>query len=268
VKNKSSVRFLTFLLIGAFGCGCRSGGSELKSVSIHAPAGNTRPDSIPKVDLNYLLGKFNPAQHPDFVNVGNPYAEKPDMMLRKEAFEAFQKMYEAAKTDGVMLRIISSTRTFGQQKAIWEEKWTRFAKEAPGAEQRALKILEYSAMPGASRHHWGTDVDLNDLNNPSFQPGGKFEKVYEWLTAHAAEYGFCQPYTAKDVNRPNGYNEERWHWSYTPLSIPFLDQYLQTVTDELLTGFTGCETAANIRVVEHYAAGINQECAGLKDPKK
>jgi LAS superfamily LD-carboxypeptidase LdcB len=182
------------------------------------------------------------------------------MYLRKETFEAFQKMFEAAQKDKISLKIISATRNFQQQKQIWEGKWTRFAKEAPGAEQRALKILEYSAMPGTSRHHWGTDVDLNDLNNPAFKTGGKYAETYEWLVKNAHLYGFCQPYTAKGPERPSGYEEERWHWSYMPLSGDFLTQYLQTIQNEMITGFKGSETALKIGAVEHYAAGINKSC--------
>jgi len=215
------------------------------------------PSQLQPVDNNYLLGKFNPASRADFIAIGKPQADKPGMMLRKEAADAFKKMWEAARKERVSLKIISSTRTFAQQKSIWEGKWSRLAAEAPDPETRARKILEYSAMPGTSRHHWGTDIDLNDLNNPTFERGGKHEKVYQWLVAHANEYGFCQPYTA---GRPHGYKEEKWHWSYAPLSKPLLEQYKANVTDLLLTGFQGATTAAKIQVVQHYALGISQDC--------
>jgi D-alanyl-D-alanine carboxypeptidase len=215
-------------------------------------------DSVPgKADINYLLGKFDPATRSDFVSVGKPYTDKPGMLLRKEAFEAFKKMFEAAEKDGIGLRIISSTRNFEKQKAIWEGKWSRFEKEAPGAKTRALKILEYSAMPGSSRHHWGTDIDLNDLNNPAFEKKGKFEKAYAWLDAHAHEYGFCQPYTA---GRTSGYHEEKWHWSYTPLSRVFLEQYNDNIKDSDIEGFKGAATASEIGIVKNYVLGINERC--------
>ncbi len=227
------------------------------SVSPERFAADSLPIPAP-VSKDYLLGKFDPAKHPDFVSVGKPYADKPGMMLRKEAFEAFKKMWESAQKAGISLKIISSTRTFDQQKNIWEGKWNRFAQEAPAPKNRALKILEFSSMPGSSRHHWGTDIDLNDLNNPAFEPGGKHEKVYEWLAAHAHEFGFCQPYTA---GRPHGYHEEKWHWSYTPLSKSFLAQYKSGVTDADIQGFLGSNLAGEIGAVKHYVLGINQDCA-------
>jgi len=216
--------------------------------------------AVPDAGLNYLMGKFAPATHPDFLPVGSPYTRKTGMLLRRETLEAFKKMWAAAKKDGIDLFIISSTRTFAQQKGIWEGKWTRFAADYPQAEDRARKILEYSAMPGASRHHWGTDIDLNDLNNPSFEPGGRFENVYRWLKAHASEYGFCQPYSPKGKERPNGYNEEKWHWSYLPVATPLLQQYRRHIHDDMITGFSGAATAPALHIVDHYALGINPKC--------
>jgi zinc D-Ala-D-Ala carboxypeptidase len=208
-------------------------------------------------ERDYLLGNFEPGTHPDFEVIGKPYSDRPGMMMRREAFESFKKMHEAALKAGISLKIISSTRTFSQQKSIWEGKWKRFAKDAPLAEARARKILEYSSMPGSSRHHWGTDIDLNDLNNPSFEGNGKHAKVYEWLSEHAHEYGFCQPYIA---GRPYGYNEEKWHWSYTPISSQCLAQFEQTISDSDIKGFEGAETAQTIGIVKHYVLGIAEKC--------
>jgi LAS superfamily LD-carboxypeptidase LdcB len=230
--------------------------SDAPTLSLSPTATASTDHGPDPVSREYLLGQFDPAKRDDFAAVGKPYSDRPGMMLRREALEAFQKMHAAAQKDGVTLRIISSTRTYDQQKAIWSGKWTRFARETPDPEARARRILEYSSMPGASRHHWGTDIDLNDLNNPSFERGGAHGNVYPWLQAHAHEFGFGQPYTA---GRPNGYREERWHWSYLPLAKPLLEQYARTVTDQTFAGFPGAETAAAIGIVEHYVLGINPD---------
>lgn len=214
-----------------------------------------------KPDLDFLMGKFDPTKHSDFATVNAPYTDKPGMMLQKEAAVAFEKMWQKAKSEGLTLKIISATRTFAQQKKIWETKWARFATEAPEAEARAKKIMEYSAMPGASRHHWGTDIDLNDLNNSAFETGGKHEKVYAWLQKHAHEFGFCQPYTA---GRPFGYKEEKWHWTYTPISQKFWAQCQSDFKDQMISGFTGSETAVRIGILQHYINGINANCQKSK----
>jgi LAS superfamily LD-carboxypeptidase LdcB len=217
-------------------------------------------DTLSEADRRYLLGKFDQSIHPDFTVVGKPYTDRPSMYLRKEAFEAFQKMHEAAKKDGITLKILSSTRNFNQQKAIWEGKWAKNTGAFPDPGSRARKILEYSSMPGSSRHHWGTDIDLNDLNNEAFMPGGVHERVYDWLLQHAGDFGFCQPYSQIDDRRPTGYFEERWHWSYTPLSSTLLRKAREHLKDTDFSGFKGAETALQIGIVRHYILGVHPSC--------
>ena len=132
-------------------------------------------------------------------------------------------------------------------------------KEFPNAKDRALKILEFSSMPSTSRHHWGTDLDLNNFTNKYFE-SGKGKKEYEWLYNNAHTFGFCQPYTAKGTARPDGYNEEKWHWSYLPLSKKYIDQMKLRMNDETVKGFLGAEAAKEIGVVEKYILGINKAC--------
>lgn len=208
----------------------------------------------PAVTADYLMGKFDPAKHADFCKIGVKYATKPDMYLRKETYEAFVKMAEAAQKDGVKLNILSATRNFEYQKRIWDIKFERLKDKT--AWSRVKKILQYSAMPGSSRHHWGTDIDLNNLENAHFEKG-EGKKIYEWLSKNAASYGFCQPYTA---GRATGYKEEKWHWSYTPLSKDFTAIAGKYLKNDMIIGFKGAETASQIDIVNNYILGINKEC--------
>jgi zinc D-Ala-D-Ala carboxypeptidase len=253
------MRHYTFIFIfAAFLCFVQCRQAAVAPMKVPQSPVSNKIDA--SVGQDYLMGRFDQTTHPNFVLLKAPHTDRPGMYLRRETAEAFQKMYDAAKKEGVVLNIISSTRTFEQQKGIWERKWQRYATEIPEAEARARKIMEYSAMPGASRHHWGTDIDLNDLNNPTFEGKGKYRKVYDWLSAHAAEYGFGQPYTPKGTERPHGYNEEKWHWSYLPLSKPLLAEYNRTLTDAAIEGFIGSESAKSIGIVQHYVNGINPTC--------
>ena len=74
-------------------------------------------------DLDYLMGHFNPVQHPDFTRVPSPFSDRVDMYMRKDAYEAFKSMHAAALKDGITLKIISAARNFEVQKGIWEAKW-------------------------------------------------------------------------------------------------------------------------------------------------
>jgi D-alanyl-D-alanine carboxypeptidase len=217
--------------------------------------------------VDYLMGKFNPNTHPDFTAIAKKHASKGGMRLRKDTYEAFSRMYDAAAKDGVRLKIISATRPFTHQKSIWEAKWYGKRKvngqflsaNARDPEERARLILMYSSMPGTSRHHWGTDIDLNDLNNPYFEKGtGK--KIYDWLVNNASEYGFCQVYSPQDESRPYGYLEEKWHWSYLPVARRLTNLYKEKLTDSDITGFEGSETAQSIGMIEKYVLGINPDC--------
>jgi D-alanyl-D-alanine carboxypeptidase len=217
-------------------------------------------------DADYLMGKFDPNKHEDFSTIETKYASKAGMRMRTDAYQQFINMYEAAKKDGISLRVISATRPFHHQKSIWEAKWN--GKRAVDGEMlpanmeskiKAKRILRWSSMPGTSRHHWGTDIDLNDLNNSYFESGtGK--KTYDWLTANATTYGFCQVYSEKGDLRPYGYEEEKWHWSYLPVSRQLTNLYKANLDNKDITGFTGSETAEMIDIKTKYVLGINPDC--------
>lgn len=95
-------------------------------------------------------------------------------------------------------------------------------------------ILRFSAMPGASRHHWGTEVDFNSTTNAHWEPAspptrpvpGRFFALGQWLQANAARAGFLQTYTA---GRAGGHSEEAWHYSYAPISVPLRTLFNQEV---------------------------------------
>ena len=205
--------------------------------------------------VEYVTGKFDPTHHADFTAIASPYTLLPSAYMRKDAYDAFKKMYDAAAKEKIYLTIISATRNFDYQKGIWERKWLKYA-DIPDAETRAKKILEYSAMPGTSRHHWGTDIDLINLENEFFDTA-EGKHAYEWLIAHAADYGFCQPYTA---GRTHGYKEEKWHWSYIPVSKPLTIWAEKNLNDLSITGFSGAETAIRLNIVHDYILGINRGC--------
>jgi zinc D-Ala-D-Ala carboxypeptidase len=216
------------------------------------------------VDKKYLLGQFDPTTDTRFSKLKDEHTggSARGSVLRSEAYEAFQKMAEVARKEGITLTIVSATRNFESQKRIWENKWNGKTKvegkdltTVKDKAERAKIILRFSSMPGSSRHHWGTDMDLNNLENSYFESGEGL-KIYQWLVTHAHEFGFCQPYTSKADGVRTGYEEEKWHWSYLPLSKPLLESYIKTIRYKDIAGFKGSETAPSIKIIENYAQGI------------
>lgn len=213
----------------------------------------------------YVSGRFDPQEHPLFVKLdtlGIP-SDRPQY-LRREAAIALRDMYHAFRADNPDIRFVvrSSTRTFADQAAIWTRKWNDLCEKntVMTDNKRAVDILRYSSMPGTSRHHWGTDFDLNELLN-SYYDSGDGRILYLWLCEHAARYGFVQPYTS---GRSTGYQEERWHWSYRPLSSLLLMRWNDIFADDpvMLFGkkeFPGSHLATQLAPV--YVNAVNQQCS-------
>src|SRR5258706_5540150 len=120
---------------------------------------------------------------------------------------------------------------FARQLAIWNEKFSGarrlldragepLAADALDEAGRVAAILVWSALPGASRHHWGSDCDLIDraalsagaaveLLGKHYGAGGCYAALAAWLKGHAHDYGFFLPY---DIDR-GGVQPETWHYS-------------------------------------------------------
>ena len=216
----------------------------------------------------YLTGKFDPSVREDFVVVPKELSTGNDhMYLRKETMEAFSKMAKAASEEKIILKIASATRNFDYQRNLWNNKWTgvtlvegqNLSTSIPDGLMRFKKILEYSAAPGTSRHHFGTDIDINGADLGYFETE-KGMMTYQWLVKNAGSYGFCQPYNLKGSSRGTGYNEEKWHWSYLPLSKNFTQEYARLIKNEDIKGFQGDEYVAQQDVINNYVLSINPEC--------
>ncbi len=198
-----------------------------------------------EISKEELLGKINPETHPDFIKVDGFY-------LRKEVALKFKEMIREAKKENINLYIVSGFRSFEKQKAIWENKAKRINNKDKLS--KIKRLLRYSAMPGTSRHHWGTDIDIVSVN-PSFFDGKEGKKIYQWLKNNAYKYGFFQPYTSSITN---GYNEEKWHWSYKPLAEKFLIEYTNKITYDDLTDFFGAEVVQEFDIFNNYILNISQ----------
>ena len=211
------------------------------------------------ITKTFVLGKFDYKSDTAFVKISSIPSSKV-IYLQNEAYKAFVDMADSAKNSNIELNIISGTRNFEEQKAIWERKWKKLHELKPL--QRTLKILEFSSMPSSSRHHWGTDIDLNSLNNSYFN-SGKGLAAYEWLTTYANGFGFYQVYTEKNIVR-TGYNLEKWHWSYLPLASKYLEYYNKSVSHDDINGFDGYEQVEHVNIIKDYVNGISKKAKDYK----
>ncbi len=175
--------------------------------------------------------------------------------LRKPAHDAFLEMKKAAYSDGIDIKIVSSYRDFYRQEAIWEGKYQRYTEEDGMKPIDAIdKIIEYSTIPGTSRHHWGTDIDIIDgyrktegdvLVPEKFESGGPFEDFKKWMDENSKKFDFYLVYTNDPKRR--GFKYEPWHYSYAPISIPMLTAFRSKNIQALLEreDFMGIEHFTN-----------------------
>lgn len=162
-----------------------------------------------------------------------------EMQIHRELINPWQYLYRCALDHGFQLKIASGFRSFERQLAIWnakclgmrpilDEHSQPISIQSLSAKDKVLAILRWSALPGASRHHWGTDIDVFDaaavgpdykleLVDQEYTGQGPFASMTQWLDEWIASDdnpGFVKPY-AKDSG---GVHPEAWHLSYLPLA--------------------------------------------------
>lgn len=167
--------------------------------------------------------------------------QQPACALHYEVVAAFLAMRDAAASDGIELHARSSFRDFDTQVAIWNRKWRgerplldrhgRTLERASISDAQCVDaILCWSAIPGGSRHHWGSDIDVIDaqaipngyavqLIPEEYAPDGIFKRLAHWLDANMRHFGFFRPYRTDR----GGVSPEPWHLSYAPVAIPALE---------------------------------------------
>ncbi|TAI46797.1 D-alanyl-D-alanine carboxypeptidase family protein [Flagellimonas allohymeniacidonis] len=215
----------------------------IKTTAVAGAALALPPFVYPQSDIEYsieeLMGKADIELFGEGIN------------LREEAYKSYQAMKKAAYSDGFNIKMISSYRDFYRQEGIWERKYLRFTEDDGMQPLDAIdKIIEYSTIPGTSRHHWGTDIDIIDgypkvngdvLVPEKFEAGGPFEAFKKWLDENSERFGFYLVYT--DEPKRRGFKYEPWHYSYAPISIPMLTAFRKKNILKLLQNedFIGCE---------------------------
>lgn len=176
------------------------------------------------------------------------------IMVHEAIVEPFRALRDRAANEGIDLAVASGFRSYHRQKIIFDEKWQgkrsvlsdddRLLDRSEFEESEWLeRILRFSALPGTSRHHWGTDIDvfdraaLNADQQPALLPSeyhatGVFARLGEWLQEHMARdnaEGFFRPY---DVDT-GGVSVEPWHLSFRPTAEKFAEHMSAKALREL-----------------------------------
>ena len=162
--------------------------------------------------------------------------DQPRCALHYAVVTSLLAMRDAAAGAGIELVPASSFRDFDRQLTLWNRKWRGerplYDRAGRALDHTSLReaervdaILCWSALPGGSRHHWGTDIDVIDaaampagynvqLLPSEYAPGGIFARLTAWLDENMQRFGFHRPY---DTDR-GGAGIEPWHLSYAPVA--------------------------------------------------
>lgn len=126
-------------------------------------------------------------------------------LMRREAAEALEEMFAAAKQDGIELYAISGYRSYSRQESLFNAE-----KERVGME----KAVQAVAIPGASEHQSGLAMDISSRSN-KFYLNEAFAKTVEgkWLKDNAHLFGYILRYP-KDKTKVTNYVYEPWHFRY------------------------------------------------------
>ena len=157
------------------------------------------------------------------------------IQLERETYNAFIKMKDAAEKDGIKIKLVSGFRDFYRQQIIWNNKYKKFTKEFLLDGPSAIKeIIRFSTIPGTSRHHWGTEIDIIDKNfeneknlliSKKYEEGGIFNSLKKWMDKNSEKFGFYIVYDDND-KRP-GFEYEPWHYTYKPVSDSYQTEFLK-----------------------------------------
>jgi len=179
-------------------------------------------------------------------------SDDPRFAIHADVAAPFARLREAAAKEGFDIAVFSGFRDFESQAEIWNRKFcgerALFDIDGGVIDHHALSeaalvqcILNWSALPGASRHHWGTDIDVYDraalsegyrvrLLPEEVHPGGAFHRLHQWLDRNIAHFGFFRPYG----EYRGGMFPEAWHLSYAPIAIPALEALTVDVVAQAL----------------------------------
>lgn len=188
------------------------------------PNMNDQPAFIPEDPYLLLTNKDHPlpsTYEPDPVSVlpVDLTLHKKEIFLESTVAEAAEKLVRDLHKQGYTdIRITSGYRTYQYQVEVFNYYINVVEKDNHphlSREEREKIVLTYSARPGQSEHQTGLCMDLisNATEKPVLDETFALNPAYEYLLAHAHEYGFILRYP-KGKESVTKYTYEPWHYRY------------------------------------------------------
>lgn len=163
--------------------------------------------------------------------------------MDKRAAPAMREMIQAAKEDGVELMLCSAYRSVKKQQQLFDRSQQAYMAQGMSEEEAYAKTATETAIPGTSEHQTGLAADIVTPTYQMLDAGFADTPAGQWLSEHAAEYGFVLRYP-QDKQEVTGIIYESWHYRFVGKTHAklmkesglCLEEYLQ---QELPEGYTG-----------------------------
>lgn len=149
----------------------------------------------------------------NLIEIDSKYIGGSLTQFDKDVYPYLVAMIENAKKDGVSLRVWSPYRSYAIQKMLFDKQVNReIAKGTPAGKPAEDAAATVVARPGTSEHHTGLALDIN-MADDAFEN----TKEFNWLSEHAAEYGFILRYP-KSKQDKTGVIYESWHYRFVGIN--------------------------------------------------
>ena len=163
--------------------------------------------------------------------------------MDKRAAPAMREMIQAAKEDGVELMLCSAYRSVEKQQQLFDRSQQAYMAQGMSEEEAYAKTATETAIPGTSEHQTGLAADIVTPTYQMLDAGFADTPAGQWLSEHAAEYGFVLRYP-QDKQEVTCIIYESWHYRFVGKTHAklmkesglCLEEYLQ---QELPEGYTG-----------------------------
>lgn len=167
---------------------------------------NTDPELLAKYSKTYFLNEHYEPQ--GLATIPEEYRHPPneEEQFHAQIWSKLESMFEAARGDGIELKVVSAYRSFSEQEQLKAHYDVVYGESAAN---------QFSAAQGYSEHQLGTTVDFTTESLGADFTTIDTTQAYTWLQEHAHEYGFVLSYPSD-----NGYYRfEPWHWRYVGVEL-------------------------------------------------
>ena len=170
--------------------------------------------NLTTIDAKYLCGELN--------------------QLDKDVLPYAIALMEAAKDEGVDIRVRSPYRSYETQERLYNNEVSYWLKKGMGQAEAEDKAATIVARPGTSEHHCGFAIDFNQTNS-AFEESDAFR----WMLNNAADYGFILRYP-EEKQDITGVIYEPWHWRFVGIDVAkdinsknmCLEEYIEEINNK------------------------------------